>query len=68
MAGPLSVSPRPNDMTEQTLAEEGFTPEEIARLREIRDDYPYVEYVDSHRDWHRLRFMKWLYLKGQFEQ
>lgn len=68
MSGPLSVSPHPNDMTELTLEQEGFSREEIARLRDLREMYPYVEYVDSRREWHRLRFVKWLYLRGQIEK
>ena len=30
--------------------------------------YPYIEYIDSQREWHRLQFVKWLYLKGHIEQ
>lgn len=68
MPGPLSVSPRPNDIDERSLKEDGFTDEEVARLREIRDSYPFLEYADSRSEWHRLRFVKWLYLKGEFKR
>lgn len=68
MAGPLSVAPQPNEITERTLAAEGFSPDEIAHLRDLREVYPYIEYVDSRRQWHRLRFVKWLYLKGELER
>ena len=68
MAGSLSVPPQSPEVTEQTLSEEGFDPEEIARLRELRDMYPYVEYVDSRSEWHRLRFVKWLYSQGEFKR
>lgn len=67
MAGPMSVSPRPGDMPELTLEEAGFTRVEIERLRRLRETYPYIEYVDSRRQWHRLRFVKWLYHQGQLE-
>lgn len=67
MPGPLSVSPRPNEMTELQLQKEGFSADEIARLRDLRDTYPYIEYVDSRREWHHLRFVKWLYSRGQFK-
>jgi hypothetical protein len=42
----------------------GFTPDQIARLRELRDMYPYIEYMDSRKQWNRLRFVKWLYSRG----
>mgnify|MGYP001095261058 FL=1 len=67
MPGPLSVSPRPNEMSELQLQREGFSAEEIARLRELRDAYPYIEYVDTRREWQHLRFVKWLYARGQFK-
>lgn len=66
MPGPLSVSPRPNELTEEHLEQQGFSAEEIARLREIREMYPYIEYIDSRQEWHHLRFVKWLYMRGQF--
>jgi hypothetical protein len=64
MTGPTSVSPRPEDQAEWSLEQSGFTKEQIARLRELRDMYPYIEYMDSRRQWHRLRFVKWLYARG----
>ncbi|MBX6752810.1 hypothetical protein [Thermorudis peleae] len=61
-----SVSPRPEDQAaERELAQAGFTPEQIARLRELRDMYPYIEYMDSRKQWNRLRFVKWLYAEGK---
>ncbi|MCX7622308.1 MAG: hypothetical protein RMK01_09315 [Thermomicrobium sp.] len=60
-----SLVPRPEEQAESLRLEElGFTPEEIARLRELRDMYPYIEYMDSRKQWHRLRFVKWLYSRG----
>ena len=68
MAGPMSLSPRPSEMQELTLEQAGFTQEQIQCLRDVREMYPYIEYIDSQREWHRLRFVKWLYLKGHIEQ
>jgi hypothetical protein len=65
MTGPMSVQPRPDDVTEETLRESGFTEEQISHLRSMREMYPFIEYVDSRREWHRLRFVKWLYHQGQ---
>lgn len=67
MAGPMSLSPRPHEMQELTLEQAGFTQEQIQRLRDVREMYPYIEYIDSRREWHRLKFVKWLYTKGRIE-
>lgn len=68
MAGPMSASPRPGETPDPTLEEAGLSREEIERLRRLREIYPYVEYVDSPRQWHRLRFVKWLYHKGEISK
>jgi hypothetical protein len=65
MSGPMSVYPRRDEVTETELRREGFSEEAIGQLRGMREMYPYVEYVDSRREWHRLRFVKWLYHQGQ---
>lgn len=65
MTGPKSVQPRPDDVTEENLRESGFTDEQITQLRSMREMYPFIEYVDSRHEWHRLRFVKWLYHQGQ---
>jgi hypothetical protein len=65
MSGPMSVFPHPSNMTELELERAGFSRDEIRRLRDIREAYPYIEYVDSRREWHRLRFVRWLYQEGQ---
>jgi hypothetical protein len=61
----MSVYPRPDEVTENELREAGFDDEQIEQLRSMRDMYPYIEYVDSRKEWHRLRFVKWLYHQGQ---
>ena len=65
MSGQMSVHPRPDEITEDELREAGFTDEQIDQLKNVREMYPYVEYIDSQREWHRLRFVKWLYHQGQ---
>lgn len=65
MTGQMSVYPRPDEVTEDELREAGFDDAEISHLKSMREMYPYIEYVDSRREWHRLRFVKWLYHKGQ---
>lgn len=66
MSGPMSVSPRRDEVNETELRNEGFSEDEIVQLRDMREMYPYIEYVDSRREWHRLRFVKWLYHQGEF--
>lgn len=65
MTGPMSVYPRPDGVSETDLRQEGFSEDEIGQLRDMLEMYPYIEYVDSRREWHRLRFVKWLYHKGE---
>lgn len=65
MSGPMSVHPRPDEVTENELREAGFGDDQIEQLRNMRDMYPYIEYVDSRKEWHHLRFVKWLYHQGQ---
>ncbi|RIK45908.1 MAG: hypothetical protein DCC58_05005 [Chloroflexi bacterium] len=56
------------EITVDDLLEEGFSPEEIERLKELRQEYPYIEYVDSGRQWQRLLFLKWRYAKGDLRR
>lgn len=65
MTGQKSVYPRPDEVTENELRTSGFSEEEIEHLKGMREMYPYIEYVDSRREWHHLRFVKWLYHQGQ---
>jgi hypothetical protein len=64
----MSVQPRLDAPAEDALDQAGFSREEIERLRRLRDMYPYIEYVDSRSEWHRLRFVKWLYTQGQIQK
>jgi hypothetical protein len=65
MSGQMSVYRQPQDVNETDLRREGFSEDEIVQLREMREMYPYVEYVDSRREWHHLKFVKWLYHRGE---
>lgn len=65
MTGQMSVYPCPDEVTEDKLREAGFDDEQIAQLRSMSETYPFIEYVDSRREWQRLRFVKWLYHQGQ---
>ena len=50
------------------LREAGFTEEEIEQLSALRNEYPFVEYVDSGRQWQRLLFLKWRYDRGDLRR
>ncbi len=68
MSGQMSLQPHVGTQSERELEQVGFTREEIDRLRRLREMYPFVEYVDSRSQWHRLRFVKWLYTQGQIQK
>jgi hypothetical protein len=68
MSGLMPVQPHLGAQADDELQQAGFTNEEIDRLRRLREMYPYLEYVDSRRQWHRLRFVKWLYTQGQIQK
>lgn len=54
-------------ITVDDLIAQGFTPEQIARLVALRNDYPLVEAVGSQRELDRLRFLKWRYATGHLQ-
>ena len=68
MVGQMSTAARVSEVTESELDLSQFTQHELEQLRRLRENYPYIEYTDSRRQWHRLRFAKWLYSQGQLEQ
>lgn len=47
-------------VTRNELRAAGFTDEQISDLEQLRQYYPHIEFLDSRREWHRLRLMKWL--------
>lgn len=66
MQGSLALQPDREVTAELTRA--GFSPEEAERLRELKREYPFVEYVDSGRQWQRLLFLKWRYEHGDLKR
>ncbi|MCS7050209.1 MAG: hypothetical protein NZL87_01185 [Thermomicrobium sp.] len=65
MTGFKALTPRPEEQADLLRLEQlGFTREEIARLCELRELYPYIEYMDSRKQVDRLRFVRWLYARG----
>ena len=42
-----------------SLAQAGFTPEQITRLEALRAAYPITEFVTSRAELDRLTFLKW---------
>lgn len=51
--------------TREDLALEGFTEEQIQVYDDLREQYPYIEFLDSQREWNHLVFMKWLITKRE---
>ena len=47
--------------TAADLAKRGFTPQQIRRLKTLREVYPLIELVDSNEALLRLHFLKWRY-------
>jgi hypothetical protein len=70
MSGSLveRVESESKEVTADDLLQAGFTAEEIERLREVKREYPYVEYVDSGRQWQRLLFLKWRFEFGDLRR
>jgi hypothetical protein len=56
---PVTQTPSVTD-----LQSAGFTEQEISRLVDLRDRYPYLEFTDSGRQWNHLKFMKWRFTNG----
>jgi hypothetical protein len=48
-----------NDTTD--LVAQGFTPEQIQKLEELRAVYPMIEMVDNIEQMRRMVFLKWLH-------
>jgi hypothetical protein len=51
--------------TTTSLAQQGFTDEQIRRLESLRDAYPILEFITTRAEWQRLAFLKWCYQHGQ---
>lgn len=46
--------------TREDLKTEGFSEDQIQAFEDLRERYPYIEFLDSQREWNHLVFMKWL--------
>lgn len=63
-----ALTPVTQTLTVEDLTEAGFTTQEISRLVDLRDRYPYIEFTDSSRQWNHLKFMKWRYTNGDLSR
>jgi hypothetical protein len=52
-------------VTEDDLARQGFSPEQIQALVFLRDRYPVIEFVNSRIGCERLVFLRWYYRAGR---
>jgi hypothetical protein len=68
MSGSLVERLESSEITVDDLLDVGFTPDEVEQLRELKREYPFVEYVDSGRQWQRLQFLKWRYENGDLRR
>jgi hypothetical protein len=46
--------------TREDLVDLGFNEDQIQAFEVLRERYPYIEFLDSQREWNHLVFMKWL--------
>lgn len=68
MAG-TTVNSTPTPVTSAELLEQGFSPNEISKLKTLRDNWnPAAEHVESMLDWRRIQFAKWLYERGHYSE
>ena len=63
-----SLSPRVAEVTADDLVAAGFTDEQIERLTALKSAYPFIEYVDSAKQWQRLEFLKWRFKQGDLQR
>lgn len=63
-----ALTPFTRTLTVDDLTAEGFTQHEIARLVDLRDRYPYLEFTDSGKQWNHLKFMKWRFTNGDLSR
>ncbi len=68
MAGSLVERIEAPQTTVEDLLESGFSTDEIERLKELRNEYPFIEYVESGAQWQRLLFLKWRYQNGDLRR
>ena len=66
--GAASLSPRTSEITIDDLLAAGFTAEQVERLTALKSAYPFIEYVDTAKQWRRLEFLKWRYQQGDLQR
>ena len=66
--GAASLSPRVVEVTAEDLLEAGFTVEQVERLSALKNAYPFIEYVDTAKQWRRLEFLKWRFQQGDLQR
>jgi hypothetical protein len=55
-------------ITVDDLRELGFTEPQVEALIALKSAYPFIEYVDTSRQWQRLQFLKWRYESGDLQR
>lgn len=63
-----SLSNRMDEVTAQDLLDAGFTVEQVERLSALKNAYPFIEYVDTAKQWQRLEFLKWRFMQGDLQR
>lgn len=63
-----SLSPQTVEVTADDLVDAGFTAEQVERLSALKSAYPFIEYVDTAKQWRRLEFLKWRYKQGDLQR
>lgn len=63
-----SLTNRLDEVTSQDLLDAGFTVEQVERLIALKSAYPFIEYVDTAKQWRRLEFLKWRYQQGDLQR
>ncbi len=63
-----SLSRQTIEVTAEDLLEVGFTEEQIKQLNALKSAYPFIEYVDTAKQWRRLEFLKWRFKQGDLQR
>lgn len=63
-----SLSRQTTEVTAEDLLEVGFTEEQIEMLNALKSAYPFIEYVDTAKQWRRLEFLKWRFNQGDLQR
>lgn len=63
-----SLTVRVPEITADDLVDAGFSSSEIQMLSAMRDNYPFIEYVETSGQWRRLMFLKWRYDYGDLQR